>query len=115
MLVASTLPAGGARVFELRPRQLAVVGLLAALAGAVLDVVLVLAAGGGLSGGYIAGILGSYLFYGCIALIAAGAVIAGVAKRGAGIAVMLVPALFQIGFLIGTQITLRLLVIPSRP
>jgi hypothetical protein len=98
----------------LSPRRLAVVGLLAAVAGVILDVFLVLSAGGGLAGGYIAGVVGGYVFYGSVVLIAVGGAIAGVSKRGAGIALMLVPALFEIGFLIGSQLTLWLLIIPSR-
>jgi hypothetical protein len=97
----------------LSPRRLALAGLLAAVAGVVLDVFLVLSAGGGLSGGYIAGILGGYLFSGSVVLIAVGAAIAGIAQRKAGVALMLVPALFEIGFLIGSQLSLWLLIIPS--
>jgi hypothetical protein len=97
----------------LSPRRLAVVGLLAAVAGVVLDVVLVLAAGGGLSGGYIAGVVGGYVFYGSVVLIAIGVVIAGGAQRTAGVALMLVPALFEVGFLIGSQLSLWLLILPS--
>jgi hypothetical protein len=98
----------------LSPRRLAVVGLLAAVAGVGLDVVLVLAAGGGLSGGYIAGVVGGYVFYGSVVLIAVGVVIAGGVQRTAGVALMLVPALFEIGFLIGSQLSLWLLILPSR-
>jgi hypothetical protein len=98
----------------LSPRRLAIVGLLAALAGAVLDVVLVLAAGGGLSGGYIAGIIGGYVFYGSVALILVGAAFAVGAQRSAGVTLMLVPALFELGFLIGSRISLWILIIPSR-
>jgi hypothetical protein len=97
----------------LGPRRLAVVGLLAAVGGVVLDVFLVLSAGGGLSGGYIAGVVGGYVFYGSVALIVVGAAIAGVAQRSAGVALMLVPALFEIGLLIGSQLSLWLLIIPS--
>lgn len=97
----------------LTPRRLAIVGLTSAVAGAALNVVLVLAAGGGLSGGYIAGLLGGYVFMAVAAVIAFGA-LAALAQRQAGIALMLVPALFEIGFLIGSQISLWLLVIPSR-
>ena len=96
----------------LGPRRLAVAGLLAAAAGVVLDVVLVLAGGGGLSGGYIAGLVGGYVFYGSVVLIAVGAVIAAGAQRIAGVALMLVPALFEVGFLIGSQLSLWLLILP---
>jgi hypothetical protein len=98
----------------LSPRRLAFVGLLAAIAGVVLDVVLVLAGGGGLSGGYIAGVVGGYVFYGNVVLIAVGVVIAGGAQHNAGVALMLVPALFEVGFLIGSQLSLWLLIVPSR-
>jgi hypothetical protein len=98
----------------LSPRRLAMAGLLATFAGAVLDVTLVAAAGGGLSGGYIAGIVGGYVFFGCIALIAVGAAVAAGAQSGGGVALMLVPALFQLGFLIGSQLSLWLLIIPTR-
>ncbi len=99
---------------ELGPRRLAAVGLLAVAAGAVLDVVLVLAGGGGLGGGYIAGVVGGYVFYGSVVVITVGAVIAGVARRHVGVALMLVPALFEVGFLIGSQLSLWLLILPSR-
>jgi hypothetical protein len=99
-------------VIGLGPRRLAVGGLLAGLIGAVLNVVLVLANGGGLSGGYVAGLLGGYLFYGCVGLIAIGAGIAGVTQRVAGVALMLFAALFQVGFVIGSQLSLRLLILP---
>jgi hypothetical protein len=98
----------------LSPRQLALAGLLVAFAGVVLEFALVLAGGGGLSGGYIAGIVGGFVFYGSVALIAVGAALAGGAQRTAGVALMLVPALFQLGFLIGSQLSLWLLIIPSR-
>jgi hypothetical protein len=98
----------------LGPRRLAVAGFLASFAGAVLDVTLVAAAGGGLSGGYIAGIVGGYVFYGCVALIAIGAAVAGGAQRTGGVALMLLPALFHLGFLIGSQLSLWLLIIPTR-
>jgi hypothetical protein len=99
-------------VIGLSPRRLAVVGLLAGLTGAVVNVVLVLANGAGLAGGYVAGLLGGYLFYGGVGLIAVGAGIAGVTQRGAGVALMLIAALFQVGFVIGSQISLRFLIIP---
>jgi hypothetical protein len=95
----------------LSPRRLAAVGLLAAVAGVVLDVFVVLSAGGGLSGGYIAGVIGGYAFYGSVVLIAIGVAIAGVAQGSVGVMLMLVPALFEIGFLIGSQLTLWLLII----
>jgi hypothetical protein len=88
--------------------------MLATMAGAVLQVAVVLAAGGGLSGGYVAGIVGLYVFYGSVALIAVGAAVAGGAQRNVGVPLMLVPALFQIGFVIGSQLSLWLLIIPSR-
>jgi hypothetical protein len=97
---------------RLDPRRLAVAGLLAAVAGVILDVGLVVAGGGGLSGGYIAGVVGAYVFYGSVALIAVGAAIAGGAQRSAGVALMLVPALFEIGYGIGSQLSLWLLIIP---
>jgi hypothetical protein len=53
------------------------------------------------------------VFYGSVGLIAVGALIAGAAQRTAGVALMLVPALFEIGFLIGSQLSLWLLIIPS--
>jgi hypothetical protein len=99
-------------VIGLGPRRLAVVGILAGFIGAVVNVVLVLANGGGLAGGYVAGLLGGYLFYGSVGLIAVGAGIAGVTQRGAGVALMLIAALFLVGFVIGSQISLRLLIIP---
>ncbi len=98
----------------LSPRRLAVVGLVAAVAGAILNLALVISAGGGLSGGYIAGIVGGYVFYGSVLFIAVGVVVAGGAQRTVGIALMFVPALFEIGFLIGSQLSLWLLIIPSR-
>jgi hypothetical protein len=99
-------------VTEISPRRLAVVGLLAGLTGAVVDVVVVFANGGGLAGGYVAGLLGGVLFYVSLGLIAVGAGVAGIAQRGAGVALMLIAALFQVGFVIGIQISLRLLTIP---
>jgi hypothetical protein len=96
----------------MNPRRLAVIGLLAVLTGAIVDVVLVVANGAGLPGGYVAGLLGGFLFYGAVGLIAVGAGIAAVAQRGTGVALMLIAALFHVGFVIGSQISLRLLIIP---
>jgi hypothetical protein len=91
-----------------------VIGLVAGISGVVLDFVLVLSAGGGLSGGYIAGTVGGLVFYGSVLLIGVGAAIAAGAQRSAGVALMLVAALFEIGFLIGSQLSLWLMIIPSR-
>lgn len=96
------------------PRRLAVAGLVTTITGVILNVLLVYAAGGGLSGGYIAGLIGLYVFYGSVALIVVGVAVATVAERPVGIALMLVPALFEIGYLIGSQISLWLLIVPSR-
>jgi hypothetical protein len=86
---------------------------VAVLAGLVLDVLLVLAAGSGLGANYFAGTIGLYLTYGSVGLIAIGAGVAGIAQRGAGIVLMFVSALFEVGFLIGYQLTLWLVIIPS--
>lgn len=99
----------------LGPRRLAGAGILALAAGALLHVAIVLVAGGGLSGGYTAGIIGGYVFYGCVAVIAVGAAVAIATQRGVGIALILLPAVFEVGFLLGSQISLRLLIVPTRP
>ena len=75
--------------------------------------VLVLAAGSRLGANYFAAPIGRYLTYGSVGIIAIGAGVAGIAERGAGIVLMFVPALFEVGFLIGSQLTLWLLIIPS--
>jgi hypothetical protein len=72
---------------------------------------LIVAAGGsGLSGAYFAGAFGVYLFLGSLILIALGAGGAILGQRGWGVTLMLVAALFQVGYVLGGQISLRLLV-----
>jgi hypothetical protein len=97
-----------------RPRRLAIAGVVAMATGALLNVALVLAGGGGLTGGYYAGLLGSYVFWGCVALIAIGAGISIFPQRSSGLALMLLPAVFEVGYLIGSQISLWILIIPHR-
>jgi hypothetical protein len=89
-------------------------GVAAMVAGALLNVTLVVAGGGGLTGGYYAGLLGGYVFWGCVALIAIGAGISILTERRSGLALMLVPAVFEVGYLIGSQISLWSLVIPHQ-
>jgi hypothetical protein len=91
------------------PRRLALVGLLATVAGLVLRVGLALATGGGLSGAYTAAVVTSNVFYGSVILIAVGAAIALGASRSSGVALMLIAAHFQVGAGIGSLIYWSLL------
>jgi hypothetical protein len=91
------------------PRRLALVGLLATVAGLVLRVGLALATGGGLSGAYTAAVVTSNVFYGSVILIAVGAAIALGASRSSGVALMLIAAQFQVGVGIGSLIYWSLL------
>jgi len=94
------------------PRRLAISGVVAMAAGALLNVALVLAGGGGLAGGYYAGLLGGYVFWACVALITIGAGISILTPRRSGLALMLIPAVFELGYLIGSQISLAILIMP---
>jgi hypothetical protein len=95
-----------------RSRRLAAIALLGVALGAAADVAVVLAGGGGLTGGYYAGILGGYIFWGSVALIASGVAVTWIAGSWLGLRLMLLPALFEIGYLLGGQISLWLLVVP---
>lgn len=96
------------------PRPPAIAGILAMATGAVLNVGVVLAGGGGLAGGYYAGLLGGYVFWGCVAAIAIGAGISSLARKRSGVTLMLIAAVFEIGYLIGSQVSLWALIVPSR-
>ena len=96
------------------PRPLAITGVLAMAVSAGLNVGVVLAGGGGLVGGYYAGLLGAYIFWGCVVAIAIGAGISSLARRRSGLALMLIAAVFEIGYLIGSQVSLWALIVPSR-
>jgi len=96
------------------PRPVAIAGMVAMAAGAAINVGIVLAAGGGLPGGYLAGLLGVYLFWGCVAAIAVGAGISILFRRPSGLALMLVAAVLEMGYLIGSQVSLWTLIVPSR-
>jgi hypothetical protein len=80
--------------------------------GAGVNVGIVLAGGGGLTGAYYAGILGGYIFWGCVAMIATGLAVTWVAARSVGLRLMLLPALFEVGYLLGGQVSLWLLIVP---
>jgi hypothetical protein len=97
------------------PRKVAALGLLAGLAGTAFDVGLVLAGGRGLTGAYWAGTIGLYTFYAVIAVIALGAALAAGAGRSAGVTLMYIAALFQVGYLVGSQLSLAFLILPARP
>jgi hypothetical protein len=91
------------------PRRLALVGLLATVAGVVLRVGLALATGGGLSGAYASAVVTSNVFYGSVILIAIGAAIALRSSRSSGVALMLIAAQFEVGVGIGSLIYWTLL------
>lgn len=94
------------------PRTVALLGLLAAIAGVLLNVGLVLAGGGGLTGYQLAGRLGAYAFYIVLALVAIGWAAAAAARRPGGVSLMLTAALFEVGYLIGSEISITFLVLP---
>jgi hypothetical protein len=92
-------------------RRLATTAILAVALGAGVNVAIVFAGGGGLSGGYYAGILGAYMFWGSLVLIGSGVAVTWIG-RSAGLPLMLLPALFEVGYLLGGQVSLWLLVLP---
>jgi hypothetical protein len=76
-------------------------------AGAAIYVVPFLVGGGGLGARYVPTLIAIYLFAASIAAIAVGAGLA-LAQRRVGVQLMLFAALFQVGVLIGGQVTLWL-------
>ena len=94
------------------PRTVALLGLLAVITGAVFQVGLVVAGGGGLTGYQLAGRLGTYAFYVVLALVAIGGASAATTQWRGGVPLMLTAALFAVGYLIGSELSITFLVLP---
>jgi hypothetical protein len=97
---------------DVAPRRVTLVGIISLVAGVLANVLVVASRGGGLAGGGVAGYVSLYVFYGGVVLILVGA-IAGLARRGWGVTLMLAVAMLQVGWLLGGQLSLRLLIAPG--
>lgn len=108
MRVAAPEEVEGRRAIALRPRALAVIGLLAGLVGFLFAVLPAIGGPGRLSAGYLA-------FYSVLAvlsvivvLVVLGTVITLLTHRASGIALMLGAAVFLVGYLLGYLVSQQL-------